>query len=219
MDKYETIKVLGAGENGKVFLVKNKITGKLYSKKVVFNHFRGREEIGEEIDILIKLSHPICKLRLPCLVEHFESAYRESILILEYREGETLSKTIIDSIEQAKSISIQLLENIKLIHSLGICHDDINSDNILITPLGEVYLIDFGMAVANCELKHSLYELNHILEEIEAIFKRILSKEDPFIQSLMNIKYDLSYVINIERFDDLTANKVLEDVFNLLSSI
>src|SRR5437867_1439474 len=69
---------------------------------------------------------------------------------MEYVEGQTLTECIrawgglslVDAIRYFQSI----LEAIDYVHSRGIVHRDIKSNNIKITPSGQVKVLDFGIA-------------------------------------------------------------------------
>jgi len=71
-------------------------------------------------------------------------------IIMEYIEGQTLTECIrawgglplVDAIRYFQSI----LEAIDYVHSRGIIHRDIKSNNIKITPSGQVKVLDFGIA-------------------------------------------------------------------------
>jgi eukaryotic-like serine/threonine-protein kinase len=72
-------------------------------------------------------------------------------LVMEYVEGKTF-KTLIEqeaetlSIKKVLESSIQVCEGLAAAHEKGIVHRDIKSDNIMITPKGQVKIMDFGLA-------------------------------------------------------------------------
>ncbi len=71
-------------------------------------------------------------------------------LAMEYVEGQTLKKLIEEgediSIKKALDIAIQAGEGLAAAHEKGIVHRDVKSDNIMITPKGQVKVMDFGLA-------------------------------------------------------------------------
>jgi len=70
-------------------------------------------------------------------------------IAMEYVEGKTL-KQIIEketlSIKKVLDIGIQVCEGLAIAHEKGIVHRDIKSDNIMLTPRGQVKIMDFGLA-------------------------------------------------------------------------
>ncbi len=72
-------------------------------------------------------------------------------LAMEYVEGKTLKKLVEQeseslSLKKVLEIAIQICEGIDAAHEKGIVHRDIKSDNIMITPKGQVKVMDFGLA-------------------------------------------------------------------------
>ncbi len=80
-------------------------------------------------------------------VNEFEG---RSYLAMEYVEGQTLKSLIATGepvpIKKFLDIAIQACEGIAAAHEKGIVHRDIKSDNIMITPKGQVKVMDFGLA-------------------------------------------------------------------------
>ncbi len=76
---------------------------------------------------------------------------KQLFLVMEYVEGKTLKKLIEQeadglSLKRVLEISIQACEGLVAAHEKGIVHRDIKSDNIMITPKGQVKIMDFGLA-------------------------------------------------------------------------
>ncbi|MDH3252427.1 MAG: FlgO family outer membrane protein [Ignavibacteria bacterium] len=72
-------------------------------------------------------------------------------LAMEYVEGKTFKRLIEQeaetlSIKKVLESSIQVCEGLAAAHEKGIVHRDIKSDNIMITPKGQVKIMDFGLA-------------------------------------------------------------------------
>lgn len=72
----------------------------------------------------------------------------EIFLIMEFVEGQTLRQRLREpmSLEQFLGIAIQCAEALTAAHQRGIVHCDIKPENIMLTPTGQVKILDFGVA-------------------------------------------------------------------------
>src|SRR5262245_28932749 len=72
-----------------------------------------------------------------------------SFIAMEYVEGQTLASKLragqLDSGEMI-DIGLQVIGAIEAAHAKGITHRDIKPGNIMITPAGQVKILDFGLA-------------------------------------------------------------------------
>jgi predicted Ser/Thr protein kinase len=73
----------------------------------------------------------------------------------------------------------KLLETLKSIHEVGILHNDIKKENILIDISGNPYIIDFGFASRNCSPVAQMEEMNILLSLIESNFVQNNATELP----------------------------------------
>lgn len=72
---------------------------------------------------------------------------REEYIISEFIEGENFSKYVEDlNYEEIVNISSKVLDNIKKLHEINICHGDLIFGNIMIDKNENVYFIDFEYA-------------------------------------------------------------------------
>ncbi len=102
-----------------------------------------------EIDVLSELDHP----NLPHIYEHFQTP-DHWYLIMDFIEGETLeqyqSKTPNGRLllSEVLDIGLQLCIVLNYLHSHHppIIFRDLKPANIMRTPTGQIYLIDFGIA-------------------------------------------------------------------------
>ena len=72
-----------------------------------------------------------------------------SFICMAYYEGETLKDKLASGplgIEEAVHIAVQIANGLQRAHESGIVHRDIKPGNIMITPRGEVKIVDFGLA-------------------------------------------------------------------------
>jgi serine/threonine-protein kinase len=72
----------------------------------------------------------------------------ELFLVMEYVDGETLRQRLRHplTLEQFFKIATQCAEALMAAHEHGIVHCDIKPENIMLTPAGQVKILDFGVA-------------------------------------------------------------------------
>ncbi len=154
-NRYRVYDRLGSGGAATVYLARDSQSGQMVVLKLMHNHlidehFMARFE--REIDLLRKLNNEyIIKLYDYALNEHHsELDEKLSYIIAEFVEGHTLADLIDmrgafdehDSLSIIRQVAIGLAD----IHSRGIVHRDVKSQNIMVTPDRNAKIIDFGIA-------------------------------------------------------------------------
>jgi len=73
----------------------------------------------------------------------------ETFLVMEYVEGRTLRHAMRSplGVDRARTVARQAAEALAEAHRKGIVHLDIKPENIMLTPQGEVKVLDFGLAM------------------------------------------------------------------------
>src|SRR5439155_957319 len=145
---YQVIGVLGTGGMGKVYKVRNLITDRVEAAKVLLPDLGGESELAErfmrEIKVQASLNHPhIASLHTALRIDN------QLVMVMELIEGVTLDARIGRSpvpVEEGVRYTCQVLEALSYAHARGVVHRDIKPTNIMITPSGEVKLMDFGIA-------------------------------------------------------------------------
>lgn len=153
--RYRIIARLGNGGFGAVYKAEDTQFGnRLVAIKEMNRGGLGPEEIAgaaeafkREALLLANLKHP----SLPSIYDHFTEAGRW-YLVMDYIEGETLEARLDRvgrlRVEEALQIGMQLGEVLRYLHACQppIIFRDLKPANIIMTPQGHVYLIDFGLA-------------------------------------------------------------------------
>ncbi len=154
---YQILGPIGSGGMGRVFRVRNLISGRTEAMKLLRSdsspELQLTERFSREIQLLAGLNHPnIASLYTALRIND------EIVMIMEYVDGVTLAQKLRDRpIRLAEGLDIvsQVLLALDFAHSHGVIHRDIKPDNILLGPGGIVKLTDFGIARAASDPRHT----------------------------------------------------------------
>eukprot|EP01117_Protostelium_nocturnum_P001355 TRINITY_DN1166_c0_g1_i1.p1 TRINITY_DN1166_c0_g1~~TRINITY_DN1166_c0_g1_i1.p1 ORF type:complete len:665 (-),score=269.02 TRINITY_DN1166_c0_g1_i1:92-2086(-) len=148
-DTFKNLKKAGKGGFGTVFGAKSLIDGrKVAVKKMThatrkerldnFNEYRYTQRCSGHSNIVKMVSAYDWK--------------EECWLIMEFLEGGTLTEARRGHEFEENEIAFvarELLRGISHIHSLGLIHRDVKSENIMMSINGDIKLIDFGLCIEN----------------------------------------------------------------------
>lgn len=147
---YKLDRMLGEGGMGQVWLARR--ADGLYQRRVALKLLRPgladpnlRQRFTRERQILARLGHP----HIARLLDAGISTDNQPYLALEYVEGEPITDWCRSrdlSIEARLKLILQVCEAVSHAHANLIVHRDLKPSNILVTPLDEVRLLDFGIA-------------------------------------------------------------------------
>jgi eukaryotic-like serine/threonine-protein kinase len=146
---YEIVDVLGDGGMGKVFRVRHLISDRMEAMKVLLAASSANQEMLDrftrEIRVLAALNHPNVAV-LHTAFHHEE----QLVMIMEYVEGMNLKHALAAGItlDQAVAYTRQVLMALEYAHSRGVIHRDVKPSNIMVTPTGQIKVLDFGLALA-----------------------------------------------------------------------
>ncbi|MEP6678629.1 MAG: protein kinase [Betaproteobacteria bacterium] len=147
---YRLLRELGAGGMGVVWLAER--TDGLVKRPVALKLpllalQRGvlAERFARERDILASLEHP----NIARLYDAGTTPTGQPFLALEYVEGKPITQYCDDArlgVRARIGLLIQVLRAVQYAHAHLVIHRDLKPSNILVTPDGEVRLLDFGVA-------------------------------------------------------------------------
>lgn len=152
---YQIIRKIGSGGGGNVFLAYHQRLDKKVALKADKRQISTCPELLRiEVDVLKHLSHTYIPQVYDFFVEN-ETVYT----VMDYIEGESFDKLLKrgETFSQVQVIrwGRQLLEVLSYLHSPihgdlphGYTHSDIKPANLILTPLGDICLIDFNITLA-----------------------------------------------------------------------
>ena len=145
---YKILEKLGEGGMGVVYKAQDIKLDRLVALKFLPPHLTSepveKERFIHEAKAASALNHP--NITTIHEIDEFED---QMFIVMEYCEGRTLKQVIEKetlSIKKVLDIGIQVCEGLAVAHEKGIVHRDIKSDNIMLTPRGQVKIMDFGLA-------------------------------------------------------------------------
>lgn len=146
--KYRIVKELGKGGMSTVYLAENIRLGTLWAIKALYKNPSSGIDILAEPNVLKRLMHPA----LPRIFDILEDDER-ILLVMDYIEGEALDVCLSrkGSFEEEQVIkwAIELCRVLDYLHHIQpkpIIYRDMKPSNIILTPEGDIKLVDFGIA-------------------------------------------------------------------------
>lgn len=221
---YKIIKLLGEGEFGKIYLIKNKLTNKLYALKLLKYNNINKNLFNREVSMLIKLSKiSNCNIYMSCYYNSFLIKINNQFyygILMDYILGMSLDKFIFNNKLNRKdiiNIGLELLNIVYFLHNHGYVHNDISLRNIMLFN-NKIKLIDFGLSCytkstdnrIKCK-KDRLFNLNYASPEIKnGIYKYDVNKysKTSDIYSLGLVLYYLFDFYHI-KFDKCLKNVII----------
>ncbi|KAG7816856.1 hypothetical protein KL928_004320 [Ogataea angusta] len=168
---FQPIKVLGKGSYGKVILVKDKSSGKLYAQKQLRKasmivNAKNYERTLTERTILERVRHPNV-VKLFYALQDFDKLY----LILEYLEGgelfHHLSQERILSEKIACFYVAEIILALRHLHlHTGVIYRDLKPENCMLNRRGHLVLTDFGLSKVSTESSSLFGTAQYIAPEV-----------------------------------------------------
>ncbi|MDR0491108.1 MAG: serine/threonine protein kinase, partial [Oscillospiraceae bacterium] len=148
---YKIISQMGSGGGGIVYLAEHLRLGKQVVLKADKRTLSAKPEVlRREVDALKNLNHTY----IPQVYDFIEED-GTTYTVMDFIDGESFDKPLKrgERFSQAQVIewACQLLDALVYLHSRpphGVLHADIKPSNIMLTPQGDVCLIDFNIALA-----------------------------------------------------------------------
>ncbi|MBI3176596.1 MAG: serine/threonine protein kinase, partial [Chloroflexi bacterium] len=142
--KYRILRVVGRGGMGLVYLAEDQDLCRQIALKVLHRGFAADEDFihrfRQEARTIAGLKHPNI---VP--VHALDLIGDDLAIAMDFIEGGTLAGSKL-SLQEALRYLGDILEALAWCHDKGIVHRDVKPNNILISPLGNALLSDFGLA-------------------------------------------------------------------------
>jgi serine/threonine-protein kinase len=149
LDQYDLQELLARSGMASIFKALDRSSGKTVAVKVphlqyesdiaFFQRFEREEQIGQKLDHpnIVRVLSPEKKSRIYLVMDYAEG---KSLRAIQGAKGKF-------EVAEALGIASQIAEALVYLHSQGVVHRDLKPDNVLLTPDGQIKLLDFGIAM------------------------------------------------------------------------
>jgi dienelactone hydrolase len=148
LDHFEILGLLGAGGFGEVYRARDVRLERVVALKLLPDAFtkdaERRERFRREALAASALNHPNI-----CTVHDLVESGGRYLIVMELVDGQTLHAALAGGPlppERAVEIALQIARALGEAHRAGILHRDIKGGNVILTPRGQVKVLDFGLA-------------------------------------------------------------------------
>lgn len=145
---YRILEKLGEGGMGVVYKAEDaklqRLTALKFLPENLTRDAEAKARLFQEARAAAALNHPNI-----CTIYEINESEGQTFLALEFVEGETLRKTFISKQLLVNSVieyAIQIAEGLQAAHEKGVIHRDIKCSNLMLTPKGQIKIMDFGLA-------------------------------------------------------------------------
>ena len=145
---YKVLTELGRGGMGIVYKAEDTKLERTVALKFLASHLledeEGHARFLREAKAAASLDHPNI-----CTVYEIDEVEGETFIAMACLEGRTVKAKIAErplKLDEALDIAIQTAQGLQAAHEKDIVHRDIKSANLMVTPQGQVKIMDFGLA-------------------------------------------------------------------------
>ena len=166
IDKVDTAKLIKKGAEASLFLAD------WHERKVIIKVRIPKKYRPTELDEQIRnyrtvhepqLMHEAKAAGVPTPLIYMVNVPDASIT-MEYIEGQQI-KQLLNTVSKAKQhdLCIKIGESIAHLHSHGLIHGDLTTSNMILSPEGKIFFVDFGLGEKNIEVEAKGVDL-HLLK-------------------------------------------------------
>ncbi len=163
-DKYEVVRILGAGGFGVTFQCRHTLTGGAVAVKSLTDH-----HLDQDVGAVLREATALDRLKHRAIIGLRDCGYADSAnkrrpyLVMEYFDGQTLQEYVEKKgpipLAEALPLARVLAEALAAAHGENVLHRDVKPANVMVKRVGtgwEVRLIDFGLAMRSSMLADTL---------------------------------------------------------------
>ncbi|MCI0411922.1 protein kinase [bacterium] len=148
LGRYQIYEKIGGGGWGDVYRARDERLDRDVALKVLtaraLEDDSSRKRFRKEAMVLSRLNHP----NIATILD-FDTQEGLDFLVMEYIVGTTLHEMLSTrrlSEKEIVQLSMQIAAALEEAHHMGVVHRDLKPSNIIVTPKGQVKVLDFGLA-------------------------------------------------------------------------
>ena len=160
---YRITEKLGVGGQGAVYKAVDNKLGRTVVIKLIPPELSAREinlkRFEREARLASSLDHPNI-----CTIFDLDEQDGQHFIAMQYVEGKNVRQLVAGrplELKTALLIGVQVADALAAAHSRGIVHRDIKSGNVMVTPSGQVKVLDFGLAKLLDEAQAATSGIHH----------------------------------------------------------
>jgi eukaryotic-like serine/threonine-protein kinase len=145
---YRILEKLGVGGQGTVYKATDTKLGRTVVVKVLPPELTAKEANLKRFEREARLASSLDHANI-CTIFDLDEADGLHFIAMQHVEGKNVRQLVNGHPLELKSsllIAIQVADALAVAHSRGIIHRDIKSGNVMVTPAGQVKILDFGLA-------------------------------------------------------------------------
>src|SRR6266403_129538 len=147
--RYELLKLIGQGGMGAVYKARDKELDRVVALKLI------RPELAKNPEVLRRFKQELILARQVThknVIRIFDLGQSDGIkfITMDFVEGQNLRELLLERgkfpAEQAARVMLQICRALEAAHTEGVSHRDLKPQNVMLSPDGRVYVMDFGIA-------------------------------------------------------------------------
>jgi serine/threonine protein kinase/DNA-binding CsgD family transcriptional regulator len=214
-NRYRLVQQLGKGGMGVVYRAHDEMLARDVAIKFIAPERMQDDEARERF---LREARAVARLSHPNIMTLYDVAHDEAwhYLVLEHIAGRTLRAGLHEhsvlNVDESLDVMRGTLRALAYAHAQGIIHRDIKPENIMLTPEGQVKVTDFGLALAQGDVR--LTQEGSLSGTVSYMSPEVITGETPTARS------DL-YAVGVVWYELLTGRLPFEgnDTLTMLANI